>query len=131
MFCVPRCPHAQWNETFVFLVESGAKFANLEVSVFDHNIIRADEPIGTISVSIAALPRGNEVEKYYTLQGVASGEVLLKLKRIVLTSDYHRDLLRVCGRLKRLVMVLCQVAQSTPRFCGALCTSVYVRLSRN
>jgi hypothetical protein len=83
-----------WNERFAFFISAGTQFAVLHFMVFDHNLVAADEPIGSVSISVSLIPRYEKMTRKLSLCGVSQGEIVVTLNRTCLSSSVQSDLLR-------------------------------------
>ena len=80
-------------------VNAGAKrvqnVASMEdtlfVLLFDHNILTADDPLGGLEIDLSQVPLDRETERYFSLQGKKSGQVMLRFQRTAITSPEHRQ----------------------------------------
>jgi hypothetical protein len=71
----------------------------ISVLVFDHDFITPDEPLGQFEINVEDIPRDKPLEKYFKLQGVPKGEVMLSIRRAALTSP---ELSRIANELSSL-----------------------------
>ncbi len=93
----PETLNPTWEEYFAFWIDpaSDESKAALSVACMDHDTMTPDDPLGTFDVPLKSIPRDKTTEKFYTLQGVKTGEVCLSIRRATLTSPELKYILSV------------------------------------
>ncbi|XP_034042124.1 extended synaptotagmin-3 [Thalassophryne amazonica] len=77
--------HPEWNEVYEFVVHE-APGQELEVELFDEDPDK-DDFLGSFQLDFGEVKREKEINQWFTLEGVQSGEVLLKLQWLSLSTD--------------------------------------------
>jgi len=75
---IKKCLNPKWSEVFRFRV-ANPKTTKLIIEVMDKDRFTSDDPLGSISIPLCKLEKGQELDKWYKLTGVKSGEIHLGL----------------------------------------------------
>eukprot|EP01083_Nonionella_stella_P078979 216452_1 len=100
-----RTLNPYWAETFGFRVAS-ALFERpsnhaedvLSIMCWDHDYLTPDDPLGDIEIPLSEFQRDVTTEKWVMLENVEHGEILISVRRSVITSP---EMLQIVDKLSR------------------------------
>jgi Ca2+-dependent lipid-binding protein len=71
----------KWKEKFIFDVEDETKQI-LEIETLDWDLLSSPDPLGKTKLFLKTLEKNESLQRWFTLEGVKSGEVHLLIKAV-------------------------------------------------
>ncbi|XP_019118935.2 extended synaptotagmin-3 [Larimichthys crocea] len=105
--------HPKWNEVYEFVVHE-APGQELEVELFDEDTDK-DDFIGKYNLDLGEVKREKEMDQWFPLEGVQSGEVHFKLQWFSLMSDPNLPTEQADGLACAMLAVYLDNASNLPK----------------